>query len=138
MVRLSRVRLDHLCSINSRSRTPHPAHELCSLSLLFWPCHAACGIEAEPPAVEAWSPDHRTSREAPRPHILGRSLLPKPCLQPHPHPLPGSVQTRKSRCPEQGWKRWHSQADTRERAGLPQMSPWTLSLLTPAPPWRRP
>ena len=123
------MRLDHLCGIDSRM--PRPAHELCSLLLLFWPCHAACGIKTEPPAVEAWSPDHQTSREAPRPHVLGRSLLPKPCLQPHPHPPPIEV-------PGQRWKRCRSQADTRERAGLPQMSPWSLSLLAPAPSWHGP
>lgn len=55
---------------------PSPSHEFCLLLLLFWPCHAACGIlvsqpgiEAEVPAVEAWSPDHRASREAPCPHF---------------------------------------------------------------------
>ena len=48
--------------------------------IIFWPCHTACGIlvpwpgvEPLPPAVEAWSPNHWTTREAPRTSLL---LLP--------------------------------------------------------------
>ena len=40
--------------------------------LIFWPCPAACGIlvprpgmQPEPPAVEAWSLNHWTTREVP-------------------------------------------------------------------------
>ena len=40
--------------------------------LVFWPCHAACGIsvllpgiEPVPPQSEAWSLNHLTAREAP-------------------------------------------------------------------------
>lgn len=42
------------------------------LLLLFWPCHAACGIfvpqwgiKPVPPAVETWNPNHCTTRECP-------------------------------------------------------------------------
>ena len=47
----------------------------------FWPCHAACGIlvplpgiELVSPAVEAWSLNHWTAREAPKLAVLHSSL----------------------------------------------------------------
>ena len=68
---------------------PRPAHEFCIIIItLAVPCSM---WDLGFPRV--WSPDHRTSREAPCPHVLGRSLLPKPRLQPRPTPcLEGTRQ----------------------------------------------
>uniref|UniRef100_A0A8C9CVZ7 Ig-like domain-containing protein n=1 Tax=Phocoena sinus TaxID=42100 RepID=A0A8C9CVZ7_PHOSS len=60
---------------------PTPSPQLCSyhciLYSFFWPCSAACrisvpkaGTEPEPPAVEAQSPNHWTTKEVPDHHIL--------------------------------------------------------------------
>ena len=53
-----------------------------SFFFFFWPCHAACGIlvpqpgiEHVPPALEAWSLNHWTSREVPMLLFLDEDTL---------------------------------------------------------------
>lgn len=110
-IRLSRVRLDYLCTLTPGLTGLCPARELQQLLIIVFGRAMQHGIELSPPTVGAWSPDPWTSREAPRPHVLGRSLLPKPRLQPHLHPLPGRVRQGNRNCRSSAG-RGVAQADT--------------------------
>ena len=64
-----------------KKKCQRTARSVCFLCSMFWLCYAACGIlvpragtEPVPPAVEAWSLNHWTTREAPGEGLCIREL----------------------------------------------------------------